>query len=71
LIEECYTSFECKLFDSSLVRRYNLFIFEVVKAHVARSPKYPRTIHYRGDGIFMISGENTSRHRKLFKRVML
>jgi len=34
---------------------------------VATSPAYPRTIHYRGDGVFMISGENTSRYRKLFK----
>ena len=26
---------------------------------------------YRGDGEFMISGENTSRYRKLFKPQML
>jgi hypothetical protein len=40
---------------------------EVVKAHVAASPKYPRTLHYRGDGVFMISGTNTSKYRKGFK----
>ena len=67
LIEQCYANFECKLVDSSLIRKYSLFVLEVVKAHVARSPRYPRTIHYRGDGIFMISGENTSRYRKRFK----
>ena len=71
LIAECYASFECLLTDASQVRKYNMFIFEVVKAHVATSPKYPKTIHYRGDGEFMISGANTSRYRKLFKPEML
>ena len=71
LIAECYASFECLLTDASQVKKYNMFIFEVVKAHVATSPKYPKTIHYRGDGEFMISGANTSRHRKLFKPEML
>jgi hypothetical protein len=48
-----------------------MFIFEVVKAHVATTPKTPKTIHYRGDGEFMISGENASRYRKLFRPEML
>jgi flavin reductase (DIM6/NTAB) family NADH-FMN oxidoreductase RutF len=71
LVGECYASFECRLVDSSLVKKYSLFVLEVVKAHVATAPKYPRTIHYRGEGVFMISGENTSRYRKLFKPGML
>jgi flavin reductase (DIM6/NTAB) family NADH-FMN oxidoreductase RutF len=58
LIQECYASFECKISDSQLVNRYNFFIFEVVKAHVALSPKYPRTLHFRGDGVFMLSGRS-------------
>jgi hypothetical protein len=53
--------------DSSLINKYNLFVLEVVKAHAATSPKFPTTIHYRGDGVFMISGENTSRFRAKFK----
>ena len=71
LIDECYANFECRLSDSGWVRKYNVFVFEVVKAHVAISPKYPKTIHYRGDGEFMISGENTSRWRRLFRPGML
>jgi flavin reductase (DIM6/NTAB) family NADH-FMN oxidoreductase RutF len=71
LIDECYANFECKLVDSSLIRKYSLFVLEVVKAHVATAPKYPKTIHYRGDGEFMIAGANTSRYRKLFKPQML
>lgn len=70
LIAECYASFECKLIDVSLIKRYSLFVFEVVKAHVATSPKYPTTVHYRGDGVFMVSGRSVS-YRKRFKRVNL
>jgi flavin reductase (DIM6/NTAB) family NADH-FMN oxidoreductase RutF len=66
LIADCYANFECRLIDSSLIKRYSLFVFEVVKAQVATSPRWPTTIHYRGDGVFMISGRNVS-YRRLFK----
>lgn len=66
LIAQCYANFECRLYDGSQVGRHSLFIWEVVKAHVATSPKYPETVHYRGDGVFMISGKNISR-RSRFK----
>jgi hypothetical protein len=46
-------------------------VFEVVKAHVAASPRCPTTIHYRGDGEFMISGERTRKYRRLFRPDML
>lgn len=67
LIQECFANFECKLVDSSLVKKYSFFVFEVVKAHVAPSPRFPKTIHYRGDGLFMMSGPTTSQYRHLFK----
>jgi flavin reductase (DIM6/NTAB) family NADH-FMN oxidoreductase RutF len=67
LIEECYASFECRLVDSSLIKKYSLFVLEVVKAHAATSPKFPQTIHYRGDGLFMISGPTIGKYRRLFK----
>lgn len=68
LIEECYANFECRLYDASLIAKRGLFVFEVVKAHVARKPALPRTIHYRGEGEFMISGETTRKWRRRFKR---
>ncbi|HBK46611.1 MAG TPA: flavin reductase [Xanthomonadaceae bacterium] len=70
LIDQCHSSFECRLHDDSQVRGYDLFIWEVVKAHVARVPKLPQTVHYRGDGRFMVSGPDISR-RRLFKPEML
>jgi flavin reductase (DIM6/NTAB) family NADH-FMN oxidoreductase RutF len=71
LVEECYASFECRLADTSQVRKYNFFVFEVVKAHVATKPKLPKTIHYRGDGEFMLSGPTTRTYRRLFRKDML
>lgn len=71
LISECYANFECRLHDASLLGKYSLFVWEVVKAHVAKTPRYPRTLHYRGEGEFMISGANTRRYRRLFKPEML
>lgn len=70
LIQECYANIECKLVDSSLIKKYNLFIFEAVKAHVAitsDAKKNPKTIHYRGHGKFMLSGKTTNKYKKLFK----
>ena len=60
LIKECYASFECKVADTAWLKKYNFFVLEVVAAHVATSPKVPRTIHYRGDGEFMVAGREVS-----------
>ena len=71
LIEECFANFECRLADAGMVRKYNFFVFEVVKAHVAKTPPFPKTIHYRGDGQFMIAGPTVRTYRRLFKPEML
>jgi flavin reductase (DIM6/NTAB) family NADH-FMN oxidoreductase RutF len=70
LIADCFANLECKLVDGRLIDKYNFFIFEVVKAHVARRPKYPETLHYTGDGVFMVAGKIISR-RAHFKPGML
>jgi flavin reductase (DIM6/NTAB) family NADH-FMN oxidoreductase RutF len=70
LIGECHANFECRLHDETLLDRYDFFILEVVKAHVAASPKHPETLHYTGDGVFMLSGKIISR-RSLFRPEIL
>jgi flavin reductase (DIM6/NTAB) family NADH-FMN oxidoreductase RutF len=70
LIKECYANFECKVINTRMVTEYNFFVVQIVAAHVATSPKYPKTFHYTGDGVFMVSGEHVER-RKLFKPEML
>jgi flavin reductase (DIM6/NTAB) family NADH-FMN oxidoreductase RutF len=65
LIAECYANFECKLSDDSLIDKYSLFVFEVVKGHKAVHPAYPKTVHYRGGGQFMASGESLDYSERL------
>lgn len=61
-IAECHAQFECRLVDDRLVVDRNFFIFEVVHARVAPEPAWPETLHYTGDGVFMISGRHIDRH---------
>jgi len=64
LIAECYANLECKVVDTSLLRKYGVFVLEVVKAHAATSPKYPKTLHYHGEGVFMVAGPRIDLSRK-------
>lgn len=70
LIRECYANLECRLSDDSLVTKYNFFIWEVVSAQAATSPKYPETLHYTGDGVFMVSGKIISRRRQFLPEML-
>jgi flavin reductase (DIM6/NTAB) family NADH-FMN oxidoreductase RutF len=70
LIRECHANFECRLYDGRLIDKYNFFIFEVVKAHVAVSPRHPKTLHYAGNGVFTVPGKVVNR-RSLFRPEML
>jgi flavin reductase (DIM6/NTAB) family NADH-FMN oxidoreductase RutF len=63
MIRECHANFECKLVDDRLVDKYNFFIWEVVSAHVAVSPKHPETLHYKGEGTFMVAGKIIHRRK--------
>lgn len=55
-IEECYANLECRVVDARMVTKYNFFVLEVVKAWIDRAKKRPRTIHHRGEGLFMVAG---------------
>lgn len=67
LIKECYANIECKLYDKRLVNTYNFFIFEVIKAHVATTPRTPTTIHYHGQGRISPSGRISDKSRLFTK----
>lgn len=70
MIRECPANFECRLYDDSMLERYNLFIFEVVKAHVSAAAEKIESLHYQGMGQFMLSGKTIDR-AGLFKPSML
>jgi len=56
LVAECFANLECKVSDTRLVRRYGLFILEVLKAWIDPAQKRPKTIHHHGFGTFAIDG---------------
>lgn len=57
LIAECFANLECRVVETRLVNRFNLFVLEVVKAWRDPKQKAPRTIHHQGYGSFAVDGE--------------
>ena len=57
LIAECFANLECKVVDTRLVVRYNLFVLEVVQAWIDPAHKTAKTIHHHGYGKFAVDGE--------------
>jgi flavin reductase (DIM6/NTAB) family NADH-FMN oxidoreductase RutF len=57
LVAECFANLECRVVDTHLVNKFNLFILEVVKAWVDPAQKHPKTIHHQGYGSFAVDGE--------------
>jgi flavin reductase (DIM6/NTAB) family NADH-FMN oxidoreductase RutF len=57
LIAECYANLECKVVDTGMVAKYNLFVLEVLKAWINLFRKHPRTLHHLGMGNFMVAGK--------------
>ena len=57
LVAECFANLECKVVDTRLVNKFNLFILEVVRAWIDPAQKNPKTIHHHGYGSFAVDGE--------------
>ena len=57
LIAECFANLECRVAETRLVNKYNLFILEVLKAWKDPTKKSPKTIHHQGYGKFAVDGE--------------
>ena len=57
LIAECFANLECRVADTRLVSKYNLFVLEVLKAWIDPAQKHPKTIHHHGYGRFVVDGE--------------
>jgi flavin reductase (DIM6/NTAB) family NADH-FMN oxidoreductase RutF len=56
LVAECFANLECKVADTRLVNKYNLFVLEVLKAWIDPAQKNPKTIHHHGYGRFAVDG---------------
>jgi len=65
LIAECFANLECKVIDTRMVNRYNLFVLEVLKAWIEPGTKNPRTLHHLGRGAFMVAGRTIKMASKM------
>jgi flavin reductase (DIM6/NTAB) family NADH-FMN oxidoreductase RutF len=57
LITECFANLECRVADTHLVNKFNLFVLEVLQAWYDPAQKNPKTIHHHGFGNFVVDGE--------------
>jgi len=57
LIAECFVNLECRIHDTRMVNRYNMFVLEVVQAWTEPRRAERRTIHHQGYGQFAVDGE--------------
>jgi flavin reductase (DIM6/NTAB) family NADH-FMN oxidoreductase RutF len=57
LVAECFANLECRVVDTRLVNKYNLFVLEVLKAWTDPGQRNPKTIHHHGHGKFVVDGK--------------
>jgi flavin reductase (DIM6/NTAB) family NADH-FMN oxidoreductase RutF len=57
LLVDCFANLECRVVDTRLVNRFNLFVLEVVAAWRDPGQKDPKTIHHHGYGRFVVDGQ--------------
>ena len=67
LIEQCIMNIECKVVDTRLVKRYNLFILKAVKVWLNGNRKEQRTMHHQGDGSFKVDGKMIDLRKRMVK----
>ncbi len=57
LIAECFANLECKIADTRLVNKFNLFVVKVVQGWIDPAKKHPKTLHHHGFGTFIVDGQ--------------
>lgn len=67
LIAECLANIECRVIDTSLVKKFGLFVLEGVKAWIDPERTERRTLHANGDGTFIVDGKTINLKRRMVK----
>lgn len=67
LVNECIANIECRVTETRLVTKYNMFLLEAVQAWSNPELKDHKTFHHRGDGTFMIDGEVIDLQHRMIK----
>ena len=67
LVAECLYNLECRVVNRQLVKDYNFFVLQGIRAWHDPSPVDTRSFHAVGDGTFIIDGEIIDLRHKMTK----
>ncbi|KZV81520.1 hypothetical protein EXIGLDRAFT_658176 [Exidia glandulosa HHB12029] len=67
LIEECLACIECIVHDRSMVKKYNMWVLEVVGAWTNGTREEKRMMHHMGIGNFVLDGEEVDLRERMVK----
>jgi flavin reductase (DIM6/NTAB) family NADH-FMN oxidoreductase RutF len=67
LVAECLANIECRIEDTRLVNRYNLFVLRVSVLWANRKRLDPRKLHHNGDGTFSVDGRTIDLRERMVK----
>lgn len=65
LIADCLANLECRVIDTRMVNKYNLFVLEVVRAWDNPVLKDRKTFHHQGYGTFAVDGQTITLESKM------
>ena len=65
LVAECFANLECKVVDTRLVDKYNLFVLEVLTAWKDPAQKNPKMLHHCGYATFVVDGRTIKLKSKM------
>lgn len=57
LIDECYCNIECRIVDTRMVGKYDLFIARAVAAWIRPSKRPPQTLHHASGRNFIVAAK--------------
>lgn len=67
LIKQCLANIECKIVNTQLSGKYNLFVAEAAKAWINSDRREQRIFHHKGDGTFSVDGRTRDLKARMTK----
>ncbi|TFK50240.1 hypothetical protein OE88DRAFT_1661897 [Heliocybe sulcata] len=67
LVKECMANFECKVEDTKMVSKYNMWVLKVVRGWLDVEKRDWKAFHHRGDGTFVCDGDIVNLQERMTK----
>jgi len=67
LIKQCLANIECRIVDTQLSKKYNLFVAEAIKIWVNTDRSEQRIFHHNGNGTFSVDGRTRDLRARMTK----